>query len=252
MHRLRGFTLVELLVVIAITALLTALLLPALSQAREQGRATGCACNLRSLALAVMLYADENHGCFPEWGINHGGGGQLVRSWLSAAAREYGNQDKVLRCPSDRSRYWTQPFRASNPQSVRRTSFASNYLLVDGSVQYEQVNGQVVRREPFNRVSRIPRPAGTIFWAELVEDGSSFAVADHFHPEEWELYYPAEEARVVQALQIRRHTGRANYALLDGHVERLAFRRTYEIDPTSADQEPKRFLVNKYDPREAR
>jgi prepilin-type processing-associated H-X9-DG protein len=56
--------LVELLVVIAIIALLAALLLPALRNARERGRSAACVNNLRQLALLMMVWSDDNGGCF--------------------------------------------------------------------------------------------------------------------------------------------------------------------------------------------
>jgi prepilin-type N-terminal cleavage/methylation domain-containing protein/prepilin-type processing-associated H-X9-DG protein len=55
-----GFTLIELLVVVAILALLIAILLPALRRAREQAKTTVCLSNQRNLALAFVMYADEN------------------------------------------------------------------------------------------------------------------------------------------------------------------------------------------------
>jgi len=57
-----AFTLIELLVVIAIIAILMAILMPALKVAREQARAVQCRNNERTLALAWLMYKDENDG----------------------------------------------------------------------------------------------------------------------------------------------------------------------------------------------
>ena len=60
MSKPKGFTLIELLVVIAIIAVLMAILMPALNRVKEQGKRAACLGNLKQLALAWIMYADEN------------------------------------------------------------------------------------------------------------------------------------------------------------------------------------------------
>jgi prepilin-type N-terminal cleavage/methylation domain-containing protein/prepilin-type processing-associated H-X9-DG protein len=55
----RGFTLIELLVVIAIIAILAAILFPVFARAREKARQASCQSNLKQLALAMLMYAQD-------------------------------------------------------------------------------------------------------------------------------------------------------------------------------------------------
>jgi len=61
----RGFTLIELLVVIAIIAILAAILFPVFAQAREKARQITCTSNLKQVALAIIMYTDDNNECMP-------------------------------------------------------------------------------------------------------------------------------------------------------------------------------------------
>lgn len=60
--RQSGLTLLELLVAITILCVLAALLSPALAHALETARASSCRGNLRQVALALLLYVEENRG----------------------------------------------------------------------------------------------------------------------------------------------------------------------------------------------
>ena len=60
-----AFTLVELLVVIAIIAILIAILLPALARIREAAQSSACLSNMRQLAMAIHLYANDNKDRLP-------------------------------------------------------------------------------------------------------------------------------------------------------------------------------------------
>jgi prepilin-type N-terminal cleavage/methylation domain-containing protein len=73
-NRIHGFTLVELLVVIGIIALLIAMLLPALQKARFSAQLIQCSSQLRQVALASVMYANDNRGFLPPYRLNYGQG----------------------------------------------------------------------------------------------------------------------------------------------------------------------------------
>ncbi|MHB9131774.1 MAG: type II secretion system protein [Armatimonadota bacterium] len=63
-YSVRGFTLIELLVVIAIIAILAAILFPVFAKAREKAWQTNCLNNQRQVALAILMYVQDNSETF--------------------------------------------------------------------------------------------------------------------------------------------------------------------------------------------
>lgn len=116
------FTLIEMLVVIAVIAILAALLAPSLAKAREMGNRAACGANMRSLAMASLMYHDD-YRAFPVggrdsivgWGelFSAGGGAfpSLYHDYLEGALESTGeipcnnpNEPRLLPvmiCPSN-------------------------------------------------------------------------------------------------------------------------------------------------------
>src|SRR4051812_34210056 len=171
-HR-QAFTPVELLVVIGIIAVLIGILLPALGRAREQANQAACMSNMRQVAMAFVMYANDNKGWLP---ATSRGGSQGAAPWRyapnwlaympsenldqSAIAKYLGkisddgrlnqaaNWDKtmnvrVLRCPSDD---WNAPrVRAMPPTNngsaaVYKYSYVVNHYIGAGYlfVEYQK------------------------------------------------------------------------------------------------------------------
>lgn len=117
----KAFTLIELLVVIAIIAILAAILFPVFAQARERARSISCTSNLRQIATALKMYAqdyDERYfasgslppSTDPQWASRRPDGTNLVRmmgggfSWF---LQPYIKNEQLFRCPSDvGENYW--------------------------------------------------------------------------------------------------------------------------------------------------
>lgn len=99
----RAFTLIELLVVVAIISILMAILLPALAGARVQSQRLACASRTRQLALAGIMYAQENNGwfCHQYWWQTAGPASSQpgLQEYLVPSGSTNLNRDSIATCP---------------------------------------------------------------------------------------------------------------------------------------------------------
>ncbi len=98
-RRYQAFSLVELLAVIGIIALLAALLFPVFAQSRDSARRTHCINNLRQLASAFALYAQDNDGYLPRQEVLPPEGTNYT-CW-DVQLFPYIKNREVVGCPSD-------------------------------------------------------------------------------------------------------------------------------------------------------
>ena len=188
----KGFTLIELLVVIAIIAILAAMLLPALSQAREKARAARCTANLKQLALAIHMYAQDNNDYLPWVHMYSNGGGNrywpyMLDTYVGLTSSAHKTHTGVFFCPTNLIVGSICGCYAGD------TSYA--YFLGPNKLE----GGTEPAPSELTRLTRLAYPGTLRLFSES-------GITDNY----WGGWQKADI-----------HTGGANYAFCDGHVEYL-------------------------------
>jgi len=175
-----GFTLIELLVVIAIIAILAAMLLPALTRAKGTARRISCTNCQKQLAIAAVMYTDENQEKFPPR--------SSVERWPEEFRNNYINTN-LLRCPSDMP--GIPATGSANPNKYPADAAARSYIINGWNDYFKstlsdpdfQAYMSGTSQTCFKR-NAIPHPSDTIvfgekktasphYYMDLLEPGSS-------------------------------------------------------------------------------
>ena len=226
-HTLGGFTLIELLVVIAIIAVLMAMLMPAMNRAKEQGKRATCLNNLKQLALAWIMYADNNDdklicGDTGEYTYMYVAGEEhyketpwVKKDWdqsatlqtkttaiLTGALYPYTNTIKVYKCPT-----------------VGKTTLRT-YSMVDAMNCKGWSGGDMEGAEMIKRRSLIKEP--TYRYAFMDDGGTGLAAMGG-----WTCYVKRDRWWDPPPI---RHGDGTNFSYADGHSDYVKW-----MDPRTLD-----------------
>jgi len=220
-----GFTLIELLVVVAILAMLVAILVPSLAAARDQARTAVCASNLRQLATATILYANEARGAMPPsrrsthdvtifwWGTNAPDEVDYTASPLYKYLKGRLDEMSVFACPA-------QPWGSYRPQGpakqITSTYGYNGYYLTPASSGWEKVIGH----RPWQRLGSIRMPEKVFMFADALIDMDESALPTN-NPLLDPPYLFVKKGKWRKnhwPTTAFRHRGRTNAACCDGHV----------------------------------
>ncbi|MBX2850111.1 MAG: DUF1559 domain-containing protein [Phycisphaeraceae bacterium] len=220
--RKRGFTLIELLVVISIIALLIAILLPALGTARRSAQAIQCSNNLKQIMLATYGYSIENKSVFPV-GLNNARDTWIWPSLIRDFADAEGLEAEWFKCPStDQTTVWDVSFGSGLPAQY---GYQADEMRLLPSTDLKFSYGyNIWGRAPTTpaRGMGAYEGGGDVKVSQVVSPSEMIAFADSSG---WEFSTEAYSGFVglerVSQYPGDIHSGNANFAFADGHVEAI-------------------------------
>ncbi len=219
----RGFTLIELLVVIAIIAILAAILFPVFARAREKARQTACLSNVKEIALAIMMYAQDYDERLP-MGYDTG----TPRNGLIQTTQPYTKNYQIHDCPSASEKSVTTSYLGSRSYGYNTRIFGANWarMLADIKRPAEIVMmGDVCGDNNAN--GRFHYPSVGPFMCD--PDGTNCQVCGGSHNSRYAVPLGSHSWKYDRPgfNFIERHNGTGNVGFMDGHAKAMKHATLY-------------------------
>ena len=237
--RRTAFTLIELLVVIAIIAILAALLLPALAKAKAKATAIKCASNMKNWSYAVQMYEGDNNDSIPYFAVQFNTLStdpyifEILAPYVAKKSTSYTDSTvqryELRQCAGGSFApppAWGGAWNPTNWNCWIGANFGTYASKLNGMFFYE-IDGN--GNHAALKSTRIRKPHDALMF---MDTDYFYVYSPMLRPFTFDCdgdglgdsdanYAPYSHGRPTV------HNGGANVALLDGHVERVAFKKLW-------------------------